>query len=199
MSKEHWNARYADKDYIYGTEPNEFLRTVLATLEPGRILFPAEGEGRNAVFTATKGWQVDAFDQSETGRAKALALAEKRGVSITYVISSLEEWEPGSTLYDCIALIFVHMPSKTRTRVHQKLLKALKPGGCLLLQAFSEKQMPYASGGPKDRDLLFDMESLKRDFASLQISVLEEARPVLIEGYLHQGKAEVINLVATKL
>jgi cyclopropane fatty-acyl-phospholipid synthase-like methyltransferase len=199
MSKEIWNERFAGEEYIYGTEPNEFLRTVLKNYQPGRILFPAEGEGRNAVFAAREGWLVDAFDHSETGRIKALALAEKRGTSVTYTLSSLEDWQPEGAFYDCIALIFVHMPSQMRRRVHQKLVRSLKPGGTLLLQAFSKKQLPFSSGGPKDIDMLFDRESLKTDFAALQLSVLEETTTVLHESRLHEGEAQVINLIANKI
>jgi hypothetical protein len=193
-----WDERYARKEYIYGTEPNNFLKENLSLLKPGRILFPAEGEGRNAVFAAKQGWETDAFDQSSEAKKKALQLAEQNGVSINYSVQSLDGWNPEPEQYDCIALIFVHLPEILRQQVHQSSIKALKPGGLLILEAFSINQLPRNSGGPKTADLLYTYHQLKSDFSNLTEGKISETQVQLNEGPLHQGMAEVIRLTAYK-
>lgn len=194
----HWNERYARPGYIYGTEPNHFLKNILAELKPGRILFPAEGEGRNAVYAASLGWKTDAFDQSIEGQNKAIKLADQKKVSVNYLIQSLVEWNPEPDQYDCIALIFVHMPEALRKQVHKAVVKALKPGGILILVAFSVNQLPLESGGPKSIELLFTLDQIKCDFDNLSNLQIRETQVILDEGPLHQGLAEVIQITGLK-
>jgi len=196
MSREQWNSRYLSEQYVYGTEPNQYLKDFLENHKTGRILFPAEGEGRNAVFAASLGWQVDAFDQSETGKEKALRLAHSRGVKIEYAIHSLEDWICPSYKYDCIALIYVHMMPVIRTAVHKKMASALAPGGILLLEAFTRNQMPRTTGGPKNLELLYDAQDIRSDFSSFEIIEFDETLTYLNEGDLHQGLSDVVRLIA---
>ena len=196
--QDQWDERYARQEYIYGTEPNGFLREKLALLKPGMILFPAEGEGRNAVFAASMGWSVDAFDQSYEGQKKALRLAALKGVSINYTIQSLSIWNPEPDQYDCIALIFVHLPEGLRRKVHAEVLKSLKPGGTLILEAFTVHQLPRTSGGPKTVELLFTKEMIESDFSDLNSAEISENQVILNEGPLHQGLADVIQLFGYK-
>jgi 2-polyprenyl-3-methyl-5-hydroxy-6-metoxy-1,4-benzoquinol methylase len=193
-----WDERYARQEYIYGTEPNKFLKEQLSLLKPGRILFPAEGEGRNAVFAASLGWETDAFDQSVEGQKKAVKLATHKGVNINYYIQSLNDWNPEPDQYDCIALIFVHLPDGLRQQVHNAVVKALKPGGTLLLEAFTLNQLPRTSGGPKTAELLFTKEHIESDFEHLTFTEFAETQTTLDEGPLHQGLADVIQLTAIK-
>jgi hypothetical protein len=193
-----WDERYASKEYIYGTEPNNFLKEKLSTLKPGCILFPAEGEGRNAVYAATLGWQADAFDQSEEGMKKAILLANQNNVQINYYPESLQDWNPEPDQYDCIALIFVHLPEELRKQVHQSAIKALKPGGTLILEAFTINQLSRSSGGPKIPELLFTNDQLKNDFINtIELEILE-TQVILDEGSLHHGVADVIRLICHK-
>ena len=194
----HWDERYSSQEYIYGTEPNGFLKEQLPKLKPGRILFPAEGEGRNAVYAATLGWETDAFDQSVEGQKKAMQLARNKGVSIDYEILALENWNPEPDQYDCIALIFVHLPDGLRQQVHQAAIKSLKPGGTLILHAFTINQLPRTSGGPKTAELLFSKELLEQDFKNIDIIELKETQVMLEEGQLHQGLADVVQLIGRK-
>jgi SAM-dependent methyltransferase len=196
--KNEWDERYARQEYIYGTEPNKFLKEQLSLLKPGRILFPAEGEGRNAVFAASIGWETDAFDQSVEGQRKAIKLATHKGVSIDYYIQSLNDWNPEPDQYDCIALIFVHLPEGLRQQVHNAVIRSLKPGGTLLLEAFTLNQLPRTSGGPKTAELLFTRELIVSDFKELIFTEFAETQTTLNEGPLHQGLADVIQLTALK-
>jgi SAM-dependent methyltransferase len=196
--KNEWDERYARQEYIYGTEPNKFLKEQLSLLKPGRILFPAEGEGRNAVFAASIGWETDAFDQSVEGQKKAVKLATHKGVSIDYYIQSLNDWNPEPDQYDCIAMIFVHLPEGLRQQVHNAVIRSLKPGGTLLLEAFTLNQLPRTSGGPKTAELLFTRELIVSDFKELIFTEFAESQTTLNEGPLHQGLADVIQLTALK-
>lgn len=199
MSKEKWNEHYAAEEYHYGVEPNAFLKEELAKLQPGKILFPAEGEGRNAVYSATCGWEVFAFDQSEKGKEKALKLALDKGVTIDYAISELQDWHADDNRFDAIALIFVHMPQPMRKEVHQKMIKCLKPGGTLILEAFNKRQINHNSGGPRDIEMLQSAEILTDDFSALKTVYIEEVTTILQEGRHHEGLAEVVRFVGKKL
>ena len=198
MSKEMWDQRYAESEYVYGTKPNEFFKQELDKLVPGKILLPAEGEGRNAVYAGEKGWVVSAFDQSEEGRKKALRLAAERGVAIEYQIRNLETVGYPENHFDAIALVFVHTPAIKRQQIHRNLIRFLKPGGTVILIGFSKEQLQFTSGGPKVESMLFSQEELKEDFSDLHLRSIELLEKKVEEGDFHQGKASVIQMVAIK-
>ncbi|WP_167606587.1 class I SAM-dependent methyltransferase [Maribellus sediminis] len=193
-----WNQRYSASEYAYGEEPNRFLVNELANLVPGKILFPAEGEGRNAVYAAQKNWDVSAFDPSTEGKKKALQLAKLHEVNIDYKLAAYENVYFAPESFDCLVLIFAHMPALKRTGYHQKLLSFLKPGGTILLQAFSKEQILYKSGGPRDIEMLYSKEELQFDFSELSELSIIKTETELNEGLYHIGKASVISLVGKK-
>jgi len=196
-----WDKKFEDETYRYGTEPNVFVKEQLGEPEDGKnkALFPFEGEGRNAVFAATLGWNVLAFDSSSRGREKALALADEKKVTIRYDISDVAKYKLKDNGFDVIVLCYAHMPPHMRTQVHRSLGRALKPGGKLILEAFSKDQLAYSSGGPQDLDKLFSIEELKNDFEDfIMIEMLRETKTQLSEGEGHNGKASVIRLVCSK-
>jgi 2-polyprenyl-3-methyl-5-hydroxy-6-metoxy-1,4-benzoquinol methylase len=196
--KEVWNSRYDQTEYIYGIKPNEYLKSFLETHKPGNILLPADGEGRNAVFAAKLGWQVDAFDYSESAKKKANQLANVNNVDINYSVSDVLHFSTTNS-YDLIAVIYLHLIPDIRTQFFAKLSTFLKPGGHILLEAFSKNQLKYSSGGPKDSNLLYDLTEINKDFQDLKIKELIESEIFLDEGDLHQGKANVIRLLAQKV
>lgn len=193
---EIWNQRYAQKEYVYGIKPNEFYKDQLLKLQPGKILFPAEGEGRNAVFAALNGWDVVAFDSSLEAKKKAEKLAAENKVELKYLISSIEEFEFEENSFDAIVLVFVH--TENRDENHRKLIRFLKPGGTLILEGFSKNQLSNNSGGPRNLSMLFSAEELNNDFQSLNDLNISELDIELEEGLLHIGKASVIRIVGTK-
>lgn len=193
-----WNERYAQQEYIYGQEPNVFFRQTLAGLRPGKMLLPGEGEGRNATWAARLGWEVDAVDQSESGREKAMLLASKMQVSFNYTISELSETYFAPNSYDFIALIFVHFPEHQREIIHQNLIKSLKPEGIILVEAFHKSQLQYKSGGPKNAAVLYDATILQNDFKELSIQELVEITTHLHEGDWHKGNAALVRMIAKK-
>ncbi len=193
-----WDERYANENFVYGIEPNEFFKKELQALKVGRLLLPAEGEGRNAVFAASQSWQVSAFDLSKEGRLKALELARKNQVDIDYEIAGFEDLTFEKESFDCIALIYAHVPEDKRKDYHQLIAKYLKPGGVLILEGFSKEQLGKKSGGPGQIGMLFSKENLLADFSELEIIKLEELDVELSEGEFHQGTASVIRYVGKK-
>ncbi|RUA34005.1 MAG: SAM-dependent methyltransferase [Bacteroidetes bacterium] len=196
--KDFWNERYAKKEFIYGTEPNEFLREELEKLPAGKIILPCDGEGRNAVFAAKLGWEVNAFDYSASAKEKAFALARQEGVSPHYEVADIHEKEFKENSADVVALIYAHFPAELRKIAHQKAIKWLKPGGKLVLEAFNPKQLPNDSGGPKNIEMLYTEDILREDFKELKIEKLESLETNLSEGNFHKGKADIIRLIAIK-
>ncbi len=193
-----WNTRYAQEDYAYGIEPNVFYAHHLPTLSGNKILFAAEGEGRNAVYAAQQGYTVTAYDLSEQGKKKALALASQMNVSIAYHVGSLDTLAFTPESFDGLVLIFAHFPSELRQQEHQKLLSLLKPGGKVLFEAFAKAQLGNPSGGPKDVALLFDELEVRTEFVGLDFEILETVEIVLDEGPYHQGKGIVVRFIGTK-
>jgi SAM-dependent methyltransferase len=193
-----WNERYKANDYAYGIEPNSFLKDQLKNILPGKILFPAEGEGRNAVYAATIGWQVSAFDPSIEGKRKAELLALQKGVKIEYKTDNYEFVEFPAESFDCIALVFAHINPVKREEYHKKLISFLKPGGKLILEGFSKNQIKNNSGGPRDIDMLFSEKEMENDFGSLSKLDISEEEVIFDEGPFHQGLASVIRVTGLK-
>ncbi|MFN7118987.1 MAG: class I SAM-dependent methyltransferase [Saprospiraceae bacterium] len=200
--KQLWNERYNDSEYIYGTEPNAYFKEKITPLTPGRLLLPAEGEGRNAVFAAKLGWAVTAFDWSIKAQAKAIMLAEVNQVEIDYWLSEVEDlnFEVGS--FDAVAFIYAHFSAELKSAYNRKIATFLKPGGVLIFEAFSKKQSEYQqtqhSGGPQDRAMLYSLEEVRADFADFHFLELEEKEVFLAEGPKHHGLGSVIRALATK-
>jgi len=193
-----WNERYTEKEFVYGTSPNLFLTKQLEKLPAGKIIFPCEGEGRNAVFAAQKGWQTEAFDLSEEGLKKALLLAQQNNVSISYQIEDALKAEYPAESFDAAALIYAHFPPAIRKSIHQKIISWLKPGGILILEAFNPSQVNNTSGGPKDVAMLYTEEMLKEDFMPLKTELLSSLKTTLNEGKYHQGVADIIRYIGIK-
>ncbi len=147
-----WDNRYSETAYTYGTQPNVYFKKQLDAIpKPGRLLLLAEGEGRNAVYAAQKGWAVTAVDFSEKGKEKALILAAEQGVQLDYQIADIGQYDMlQNGPWDAIGLIYAHFLPETRPEIHQKCVQALRPGGQLILEAFNGKQINRSSGGPKD-------------------------------------------------
>lgn len=198
-----WDDRYREEEFAYGEEPNEYLKEQLAKLEPGSILFPAEGEGRNAVFAAKLGWTVSAFDISAEGLKKAEKLAAKNSVTIDYQVGELQTLGYRDEQFDAIALIYAHFPADLKSDIHCQLDRYLRPGGVIIFEAFSKKHLEYLAkdpkmGGPKDIGSLFSIDEIKGDFPNYEVVELSETEIDLNEGLYHVGRGSVIRFVGRK-
>lgn len=204
MMKDFWNNRYSDSQYVYGELPNEYFKKILSGLDPGKILLPAEGEGRNAVFAASIGWDVTAFDISEAGKEKAERLADKYGVNIQYIVGDEEGLVFDAESFDAIGLVFAHFPGMVRHKIHHRLSTYLKHGGHMIMEAFSKRHLVYnltnhKAGGPKDDNMLYTVEEIRSDFPDYHILELLETDTTLCEGEYHQGNASVIRFWGRKI
>ena len=198
MGELFWNQRYADNQTAYGTKPNMFFKLFIDLHKPGTILLPAEGQGRNGIYAAKKGWEVDAFDFSAIAKDKALQNAGLENVHLNYDVRSIESFI-AEKQYDAVALIYVHVPSTVRKKFHQEIFKSIKPGGFLVLEAFAKEQLENHSGGPRDEALLYDAPTLCDDFQFLHIMNCEQKDIQLDEGAFHKGKASVLRLTGQRI
>ncbi|MEY3051852.1 MAG: hypothetical protein RLY31_1637 [Bacteroidota bacterium] len=198
MNQEFWNKRYEEFPYSYGTEPNVFFRQQLAGWSAGRIFLPAEGQGRNAVFAARSGWEVIACDISEVGKDQALSLAGRFGVDIDYRVVEFGELILAPAYFDAIGLIYAHFAEDVRRKYHRRLLYSLKPGGRLVMEAFSKDQLGRSSGGPRSLDMLYDVAALEEDFHGMSSLRVEQLETELDESEFHRGMASVIRVVGVK-
>lgn len=193
-----WDQRYSDKEYVYGITPNEFFKKEIEKLKPGKILLPGEGEGRNAVYAAKLGWQVDAFDSSLKAKEKALKLADETGVSINYQIKSIESMNIIEGSYDAVGIIFLHLRGNMRQMMHTLAENALKPGGKLILELFEKDQVGKTSGGPSEIEVLYSLTEIENSFTQIKFEHLCKMNVELNEGFYHSGEASVIRLLGTK-
>lgn len=191
-----WNSRYAEPGYAYGTEPNAFLVFQKQLLKPGmKALAVADGEGRNGVWLAQQGLDVLSVDASAVGLRKTQELAADRGVKIQTQQAELTTWAWPEQAFDVIAAIYIHFPPAVRVAMHRAMFQALKPGGVLILEAFTPEQLKYTSGGPPVAEMLYTADMLRIDFAGGEILQLGERITDLAEGQYHRGPAAVVRLV----
>ncbi len=193
-----WNERYSTDDYVYGTEPNEFLLAHFHIIPMGKVLCPGEGEGRNAVFLARQGYQVTAVDSSKVGREKALRLAERHGVAINYIHADLADFDAGENQWDGIISIFCHLQPQVRHHVYQQIPTALKRGGVFLLEAYTPAQLKFGTGGPPDEAMLMTADKLRKELSGIDFEMLHEIERDVVEGTLHTGHAAVLQAVALR-
>ncbi len=198
-----WDERYKEHEFAYGKEPNVFFKEWISKLEPGEILMPADGEGRNGVFAARLGWKVTSFDLSKEGKSKALQLAKENNVTIEYIVGDLEQLEFEQKTFDVIGLVYAHFSADKKSTFHLKLNSFLKPGGVIIFEAFSKKQIQYKKlnpqvGGPDDINMLYSKEEIIADFGNYEVLMLEEEEILLNEGKYHNGKGSVIRFVGRK-
>lgn len=194
-----WDARYAEPGWAFGVAPNDFLREQAGRLPAGgRVLCLAEGEGRNAVWLAERGFDVTGVDVARAGLDKADRLAEERGVRITTVLADLATFAFEPEAWDGVVSIFAHVPVEIRRRVHGELPRTLRRGGVLLLEAYRPEQVGRGTGGPPDDSRLLDLARLRPELSGLDWLLARELEREVIEGRYHTGLASVVQLVARR-
>ena len=197
---EFWNQRYAVEEYVFGTAPNAFLTAQAQRFSPGwRVLAVADGEGRNGVWLAQQGLDVLAVDVSPVALAKAEKLAAHHGVRLETELADLLGWDWGEDRFDAIVAIFIQFAgSVERASLHRSMRLSLKPGGLLVLQGYTPKQLEYRTGGPPNADNLYTAEDLRGEFADMEILHLREHEREISEGVGHNGMSALVEMVARK-
>lgn len=195
-----WNARYAGDDYLFGTEPNAYLREQAHRWPAGsRLLCVADGEGRNSVWLAQQGLVVDAFDVADRAVQKAQALARQAGVQVNHTVADCDGFAWPEDAYDAVAAIFVQFADpELRSRLFAAIVRSLKPGGVLVLQGYTPKQLEYRTGGPPLLSHLYTEAMLREAFAGLEIVTLAEYEAEVAEGSGHHGRSALVGLVARR-
>ena len=193
-----WEQRYGTETYLFGTEPNEFLRSCMSLLPSGVALCLAEGEGRNAVFLAENGHEVHSVDLTEAGVSKTRALADGRGVTVDAAVGDLADFDIGAERWDLIVSIFAHMAPATRRDLHRRVVAALKPSGMFLLEAYTPEQVGRGTGGPPSAETTMTLVGLRTELVGLEFLHAEELDRDVIEGPGHTGSGAVVQVIARK-
>ena len=200
MSTEFWNARYATDEYVFGTAPNVFLASQKAFVHTGmRALAIADGEGRNGVWLAEQGVAVHAIDVSPFALEKARKLAAARGAAIETEEADALNWHWPETAYDLVVAIFIQFaPPPARDRIIDGIRRTLKPGGLLILQGYTPRQVEFGTGGPPNAENMYTAALLRDWFGDWDILHLREHESFISEGSHHHGQSALIDLVARK-
>jgi len=194
-----WNERYAEAHLAYGTEPNAFVAAVAGRVGPGPVLVLAAGEGRDAVFFAKRGHAVTAVDLSEVGLQHAVELAEQRGCALHTVVADLADYDLGEAQWSGIIASWVHLPPPLRATVHAACVRALRPGGVLLLEAYRPEHLDLPGrGGPPVAALLFDAATARRELDGLEFELCQDVQRDVAEGRDHQGHSATVQVLARR-
>jgi SAM-dependent methyltransferase len=193
-----WDQRYGSEEYAYGTEPNEFLVAMAGRLPMGMVLCLGEGEGRNAVWLAGQGYEVTAVDASRVGLEKAQRLAAEHGVRISTVHADLADYDIAPGYSHGIVSVFCHLPPALRADVHRRCIVGLRPGGVMLLEAYTPDQLALGTGGPPAAELMMDQETVRAELAGLEFLHLQECEREIHEGAFHDGLGAVVQMVGRK-
>ncbi len=194
-----WDERYSAEGFFYGSEPNDFLRSQTGRIRPrGHVLCLAEGEGRNAVFLAAQGLNVTAVDGSQVGLTKLKTLAAQKHISVETVCADLADFDMGVEKWDAIVSVWCHLPPVLRADVHARAVKALKPGGVFILEAYTPRQLQFKTGGPPVVELLMTLGALKSELNGMDFLHGVETDRVIHEGRGHEGESAVVQVVARR-
>jgi SAM-dependent methyltransferase len=194
-----WEERYGAEEFAYGKTPNDFLKAQIHHIpQGGKVLCLAEGEGRNSVFIAEQGYTVTGVDSSTAGIDKVHRLSAERGVSVEALVADLAHYDIGKEVWDGVVSIFCHLPPDLRRQVHQNVVAGLKPGGVLILEAYTPDQLKYKTGGPPVAEMTMSLADLHDEFKGLEFIHAEELVREVVEGLYHTGTAAVVQLIARK-
>jgi SAM-dependent methyltransferase len=190
-----WDERYSSPEYAFGTQPNDFLVSVASKIPKGRVLCLGEGEGRNAVYLASLGYEVVAVDQSKIGLAKAQQLATQQQVKIHTIVADLADFVIEPQSWQGIVSIFCHLPFPLWGRVHRSAVAGLARGGLFILEAYTPRQLQSKTGGPKNLDMLVSPDLVRSELADLHFEVLQEVERNITEGIYHNGMSAVLQVL----
>ena len=195
-----WDQRYRAPEYIFGTEPNRFLVSQAALFHRGqRVLDIACGEGRNSVWLAQRGCRVLGIDISPLALKKARGLADDNKVEVEFQQADVRQWRWHPGELDAVVSIFIQFAAPAeRASLFEGIQRALKPGGVLVLQGYTPRQLEYKTGGPPDAAHMYTESMLRQAFAGMELMHLREHEDTLAEGTKHVGRSALIDLVARK-
>jgi ubiquinone/menaquinone biosynthesis C-methylase UbiE len=197
---DRWEERFRAPEYIFGKEPNHFLVSCRSLLpKSGKVLAVADGEGRNSVWLAQQGLDVTAIDFSPAALAKARRLAQEKGVSVNFIEADVHTWDYPEAAFDVVVEIFTQFSTPAeRPKKWAGMRRALKPGGLLIIQGYTPRQIEFGTGGPKQVDQLYTRAMLESAFAGMRNVMIVEEEVDMHEGPAHSGRSAVIGMTARK-
>lgn len=200
MLKPDWNTRYAQADFLFGEAPNDFLRREGSRLALGsRVLCIADGEGRNGIWLAEQGHSVTSFDSSTVAVQKARTWAQSRDVAIDANVASVDDWDWAEHAFDAVVAIFVQFAAPaTRKRLFAGMWRTLKPGGLLLVEGYTPKQLEHRTGGPSDVTHLYTEEMMYGLLPEADFLMLRSYETTIHEGRVHYGPSALLDLIARR-
>ncbi|NBJ70888.1 MULTISPECIES: class I SAM-dependent methyltransferase [Clostridia] len=199
MSKEFWDESFSEKEFVYGKIANAFVRSMNEVLAAGStVACFAEGEGRNAVYLAERGHHVTAYDQSNVGLQKTTQLAQEKGVTVKTVVKDLITESVPVQQYDAAVMVFGHVPKEKQSFFIDNMFKSLKTGGYFIFEVYSEDQLAYKSGGPKDKSMLYHPVDLLNWLGGHKWVHFYYGEAERHEGKRHSGLCHVVQAVVQK-
>ncbi len=196
--KKKWNDKYNTPEYIFDKVPNYFLKEEIEKIKPGKALFIGEGEGRNSVYAATLGWEIDAIDISDVAKNKAEKLAEENNVQINYFVEDALNYNYPKEKYDLVAIIYFHVSEELRNAFNKNITEALKPGGKLILLVYDKEHLTKGMNGPSNIDVLYTLQQIAEDFINFDFEVFKKETLTRVKKGVEQ-KSVVIKFVGTKI
>ena len=191
-----WDDKFSSDEYYFGKEPNEFFKQEIDKLSKGRILMIGDGEGRNSVYAAKLGWDVDSIDISIAGKQKALKLANENNVVINYMVEDALKYNYPENTYNAVALIYFHVKEELRELLDKKIIDSLKENGSIILLVFAKERLKN-SGGPPNPEMLYELSDIAENFIDLEFKLLKKENSVRIKGKTKE-ESTVIKFVGTK-
>lgn len=192
-----WDARYSEAGFAYGTRPNDFLASAAGALSDPVICL-ACGEGRNPVWLAERGLEVHAVDGSAVGVRKTLELAAARGVTVHARQADLADFDLGEGRWGGVVTIFAHTPPLVRARMHAGIVRGLRPGGVLVAEAYTPRQLSHRTGGPPEIEMLYDPATVRAELVGLDFERFEALERPVVEGKYHTGTAAVLQVIGRR-
>jgi SAM-dependent methyltransferase len=195
-----WEKRFSTPEYLFGTEPAEFIRREAVRLAPAsEILCLADGEGRNSVHLARLGHRCTAMEFAPSAIAKGRALAKSHGVDVSFVQADIRDWDWQSERFDAVMAIFIQFADPDlRDDIFAGTIRTLRSGGLIFVHGYTPAQLEFDTGGPPQAENLYTAECLTRAFLGMEILRLREYEATLEEGCGHRGRSALVDLIARK-
>lgn len=187
----YWDARYAEDGFAYGTEPNDFLVSVTPQLQVGDALCLCEGEGRNAIYLAQRGFRPVAVDFSQVALNKAQTLAAQRGVTLPTQRADLDGFDPGIERWDLVTMIFGQPELKIRRALYARIAASLRPGGAFVLETKTQEGAAAESRYPGSAALCAELQGF-------EFVIARDGERLLNEGRYHDGVQRTAQILAVK-
>lgn len=199
MSKEHWDNSFSDKDFVYGEGENVFINNQSHIIPVhSKVACFAEGEGRNAIYLAQLGHNVTTYDQSVVGLEKTKTLASQNNVEVETIEMDLTKEKVKSNQYDAAIMVFGHVPKEGQQFLMESMIDAVKPGGHIIFEVYSEAQLAYKTGGPQSVNMLYNPTDILHWIENYKCIHFYYGEAERNEGKRHTGLGHVIQVVIKK-